>query len=117
IVDQGRIVALDSPAQLKKQIAGDIVALGYDNESQVKAAAQLLAGNPLVLEQQTSGTTLQIYVDHGDEALPAVSRVVGQGSFTAKTVHLSRPTLDDVFLKLTGRSLHETDGEGARHAG
>lgn len=109
IVDLGKIVALGSPAELKKQIAGDIVTLGYGDESEVKAAAQLLDNNPLVLERHVAGNTLQIYVDHGDEALPAVLRIVGQGHFPAKSVHLSRPSLDDVFLKLTGRSLHESD--------
>ncbi len=109
IVDLGKIVALGSPAELKKQIAGDIVTLGYDDANQVGAARRLLAGNPLILEMHDAGSTLQVYVDHGDEALPAVLRIVGQGHFPAKSVHLSRPSLDDVFLKLTGRSLHESD--------
>ena len=109
IVDLGRVVALGTPAELKKQIAGDIVTLGYDDERQAGAAAALLDGNPLVLERHRAGTMLQIHVDRGDEALPALLRVVGQGNYPAKSVHLSRPSLDDVFLKLTGRSLRETD--------
>jgi ABC-2 type transport system ATP-binding protein len=109
IVDLGQIVALGTPAALKKQIAGDIVTLGYDDEAQVKAASQLLDGNALVLERHESGATLQLYVDHGDEALPAMLRIVGQGHFPPKSVHLSRPSLDDVFLKLTGRSLRGSD--------
>ncbi len=109
IVDQGRIVALDSPAALKKQIAGDIITLGYDTEEQVKGASALLEDVASVREKHESGNTLQIYVDHGDEALPLVLRVVGQGHFPAKSVHLSRPSLDDVFLKLTGRTLRESE--------
>ncbi len=110
IVDLGKIVALGSPAELKKQIAGDIVTLGYDDETQAKAASHLLDGNPLVLERHEAGAMLQVYVDHGDEALPTVLRIVGQGHYPAKSVHLSRPSLDDVFLKLTGRSLRESNG-------
>ncbi|HKT18753.1 MAG TPA: ATP-binding cassette domain-containing protein [Stellaceae bacterium] len=109
IVDLGRIVALGTPAELKKEIAGDIVTLGYDDERQAQAAAQLLDGNPVVLERHQSGAMLQVYVDHGDEALPALLRIVGQGHHPAKSVHLSRPSLDDVFLKLTGRSLRDSD--------
>ena len=109
IVDQGRLVALGSPAELKKQIAGDIVTLGYDDEVQAKAAAQLLDGNPVVLERHVTGALVQVYVDHGDEALPNLLRIVGQAHQPAKSVHLSRPSLDDVFLKLTGRSLRETE--------
>ncbi|MGH7033752.1 MAG: ATP-binding cassette domain-containing protein [Stellaceae bacterium] len=109
IVDLGRVVALGTPAELKKQIAGDIVTLGYDDERQAGAAAALLDGNPLVLARHQAGTKLQIHVDRGDEALPALLRVVGQGNYPAKSVHLSPPSLDDVFLKLTGRSLRESD--------
>ena len=107
IVDQGRMVALGSPAELKKQIAGDIITLGYDTAEQQARAARLLDGNPVVKERHATETMLQVYVDHGDEALPTILRTLGQGGDPPKTVHLSRPSLDDVFLKLTGRSLHE----------
>jgi len=109
IVDLGRLVALGSPAELKKQIAGDIVTLGYDDETQMKAARQLLDGNPLVRGMQDAARGLQVLVDQGEEALPPILRIVGQGNCPARSVHLSRPSLDDVFLKLTGRSLQEPD--------
>ena len=53
----------------------------------------------------------QLYVDKGDEALPVILRTLGQGGAAPRSVHLSRPSLDDVFLKLTGRSMRDT-GEG-----
>jgi ABC-2 type transport system ATP-binding protein len=112
IVDLGKIVALDSPAALKKQIAGDIVTLGYEDEGHVAAASDLLRDKPLILESQSSGRSLLLYVDKGDEALPEIMRILGQGHRAPKTVHLSRPSLDDVFLKLTGRSLSETEHVG-----
>jgi ABC-2 type transport system ATP-binding protein len=109
IVDLGKIVALGSPAELKQQIAGDIITLGYDTESDVAAAAALLPGKPLIRESQQSGVSLLLYVDRGDEALPEIMRLLGQGHRPPKTIHLSRPSLDDVFLKLTGRTLHKSD--------
>jgi ABC-2 type transport system ATP-binding protein len=105
IVDHGRIVALGSPAELKKQIAGDIVTLGYGDAAGAAAAYRLLRGTPLILEGQQADGALQLYVDRGDEALPEIMRILGQGQRPPRTVHLSRPSLDDVFLKLTGRSL------------
>jgi ABC-2 type transport system ATP-binding protein len=101
-------VALGSPAELKKQIAGDIITLGYDSESDVAAASALLRGQPLILESQQPGLLLLLYVDRGDEALPEIMRILGQGRRPPKTIHLSRPSLDDVFLKLTGRTLHKS---------
>lgn len=109
IVDLGKIVALDTPAALKKQIAGDIVTLGYEDDSDVAAVADLLRDKPLIIESQRSDRSLLLYVDKGDEALPEIMRILGQGRHAPKTIHLSRPSLDDVFLKLTGRSLHESE--------
>jgi ABC-2 type transport system ATP-binding protein len=109
IVDLGQIVALGSPAELKQQIAGDIITLGYGSASEIAAAAALLPGKPLIGETHQSGTSLQLYVDRGDEALPEIMRILGQGRRPPKTIHLSRPSLDDVFLKLTGRSLSKAE--------
>ncbi|HVA12761.1 MAG TPA: ATP-binding cassette domain-containing protein [Stellaceae bacterium] len=109
IVDAGRVVALGSPAELKKQIAGDIIALTYDGAPQVAAAMRLLDGNAGVLERHPLDASLQLYVDRGDEALPVVLRILGQGGAPPKAVHLTRPSLDDVFLKLTGRTLRESE--------
>jgi ABC-2 type transport system ATP-binding protein len=108
IVDHGRIVALGRPAELKKQIAGDIVTLGYDSEAEVGAASTLLEDTRIVLERQRAGPSLHLYVDQGDAALPELLRILAEGRRPPKTVHLSRPSLDDVFLKLTGRSLSES---------
>lgn len=109
IVDLGRIVALGTPAELKKQIAGDILTVSYDLPDKAKAAAGLLAGNAVVLERHEIENGLQLYVDHGDEALPVILRILGQGGAAPKSVHLSRPSLDDVFLKLTGRSMRDSE--------
>jgi len=111
IVDLGRIVALGTPAELKKQIAGDIITVSYDAPERAEAAVKLLEGNPLVLERHAIEDGHQLYVDKGDEALPVILRTLGQGGAAPKSVHLSRPSLDDVFLKLTGRSMRDTGEE------
>jgi ABC-2 type transport system ATP-binding protein len=109
IVDLGKIVALGSPAALKKQIAGDIVALGYDSEGEAAAAMGLVAAAPMVIESQPHGASIHLTVDRGDTALPEIMRLLGQGGRAPKTVHLSRPTLDDVFLKLTGHTMRDSE--------
>lgn len=109
IVDRGEIVASGSPTELKKQIAGDTVSLGYETSGQVGAAAAILGNQPSIMESHVAGTTLLVYVDNGDEALPFIMRLLGRGGVPPRTVHLSRPSLDDVFLKLTGRTLVEPE--------
>jgi ABC-2 type transport system ATP-binding protein len=109
IVDFGKIAALDTPAALKQQIAGDIITLGYDGEAQRAAAADQLREKTSIRELHDTDGALQLFVDKGDEALPEIMRILGQGHVPPKTVHLSRPSLDDVFLKLTGRSLSKSE--------
>jgi len=62
-------------------------------------------------EIQSVDTTLHIYVDEGDRTLPLVIQILNNNNLHIETVSLSRPTLDDVFLKLTGRKLIEAGNE------
>jgi ABC-2 type transport system ATP-binding protein len=108
IIDHGKIVALGSPADLKRQISGDIVSLGFENSDAALAAHAALAGNLMVKEASTANETLTLQVDHGDSNLPALMMVLHQQNVPIKSVRLSRPSLDDVFLKLTGRTLRDS---------
>jgi ABC-2 type transport system ATP-binding protein len=105
IIDHGRIVAEGTPDELKRQIAGDAVTLGVTGD--VEAALELLRGEPYVREASVDGGSLRLYVDRGETALPALLRVLTGAGFELRTTSLARPSLDDVFLRQTGRSLRE----------
>jgi ABC-2 type transport system ATP-binding protein len=109
IVDRGEIAALGTPEELKRQIAGDILSLGFESEAAAKAALAALTGNAAINEAKAKDAELQLYVDRGDENLPVVMRALHDKGINIKTIRLSRPSLDDVFLKLTGRSLQESE--------
>ena len=109
IVDLGQVVAPGSPAELKKLIAGDIVSFEFERAGQVEAASAALEASALVLEKHAKDGVLQVTVDKGSEALPILFRLLGDAGVSAKSVRLSQPSLDDVFLKLTGRSLREPE--------
>ncbi len=106
IIDHGRIVAEGTPAQLKRQIAGDVVTLGVAGDQQ--AALALLQGQPFVREAGLEDGAVRLYVDHGETAMPAILRVLDGAGLALQTIALTRPSLDDVFLRQTGRSLRET---------
>ncbi len=110
IVDHGTIVAMGSPDELKRQIAGDIVTLGFGGNDIATKTVEILKDSTFIRESHINEETVQLYVDRGDENLPVVMKTLNQNNITIKTIQLSRPTLDDVFLKLTGRSLRETGG-------
>jgi ABC-2 type transport system ATP-binding protein len=105
IIDEGHIVAEGTPDELKRRVSGDVVTLRVNGAA--GPARELLATQPVVKEVSASDGEVRLTVEHGDEALPVLLRVLDDADITLHTINVSRPTLDDVFLTLTGRSLRE----------
>ena len=109
IIDGGRIVAAGTPDALKRQIAGDIVTIGLDaHNGELHRAQELLRTQPFVREIHDGEGAIQLYVERGEDALPAILRTLDGARLQLRTIALARPTLDDVFLRQTGRSLRES---------
>ncbi len=109
IMDGGEIVAEGTPNALKQQIAGDVVTLGVIAQNGEKERAfGLLKDQSYVREIHDSAEAFQLYVERGEETLPAILRLMDGAGLKVSKVSLARPTLDDVFLRQTGRSLRET---------
>jgi ABC-2 type transport system ATP-binding protein len=108
IMDHGEIVAEGTPNVLKQQIAGDIVTLGLVTQNgQFQKAQKLLSQQSFVREVHPGDERLQLYVERGEQSLPVILRLLDEAGMQVQTVALARPTLDDVFLRQTGRSLRE----------
>jgi ABC-2 type transport system ATP-binding protein len=108
IIDHGRIVAEGTPDELKRAVAGDVVTLGIRSDRE--RALKVLQGEPFVRDHDPLDpltTAIRLYVDRGETAMPAIFRVLDRTGIQLDTITLSRPSLDDVFLKETGRSLRE----------
>jgi ABC-2 type transport system ATP-binding protein len=105
IIDHGKIVTLGSPEELKREVAGDLVTLSVVGNQQ--AALELLKGQPFVREATTEEGMVRLYVDRGEVAMPAILRLLDSAGMHLVTIGLQRPSLDDVFLRKTGRSLRE----------
>ena len=113
IIDHGVIVAKGTPDELKRQVSGDVVTLQVNGAREM--ARGLLARQPLVQDVTVSDDgALRLNVVHGAEALPALLRVLDDAGVTMRSINLSRPTLDDVFLTMTGRSLRDDSASAAR---
>jgi ABC-2 type transport system ATP-binding protein len=106
-MDHGEIVASDTPAALKRDISGDVVRIGMP-PSAVSAAAEVLGSADFVTKLETHDNGVQLYVDEGATAIPLILRALDTASVPLGTIELHRPTLDDVFLTKTGRSLRES---------
>ena len=106
IIDHGKIVAEGSPDELKREIAGDVLTIGVNGDCDRVVA--LMAAQPFVREAGLEEGLVRLYVDKGEEAVPQVLRLLDSHGLAPSTMNLHRPSLDDVFLKKTGRSLRET---------
>ncbi|WFF02878.1 ATP-binding cassette domain-containing protein [Micromonospora sp. WMMD964] len=108
IMDHGEVVAEGTPAELKREISGDVVLVGLDL-SATQQAAKALDGEPFVNKLETVDEGgLRLYVDEGATAIPQVLRRLDHAGLELRSIELHRPSLDDVFLTKTGRSLRES---------
>ncbi|MFG3553192.1 ATP-binding cassette domain-containing protein [Micromonospora sp. NPDC047557] len=108
IMDNGEVVAEGTPGELKREISGDVVLVGLDLAA-TPQAAQALDGEPYVNKLETADEGgLRLYVDEGATAIPQVLRRLDHAGLELRSIELHRPSLDDVFLTKTGRSLRES---------
>jgi ABC-2 type transport system ATP-binding protein len=108
IMDHGSIVAEGTPRELKREVIGDLVVLGLVDDGLIERARALLQTEPFIREIGVEDGRLRLYVADGSAALPELLRLLDREQITLKDISLSEPTLDDVFLRYTGRSLRDT---------
>jgi ABC-2 type transport system ATP-binding protein len=105
IIDHGRIVAEGTADELKRQVAGDVITIGV--EGAVEHVLEAVRAQPFVREATAEAELVRLLVDQGDVAVPHLIRVLDSAGLRARSLTLARPSLDDVFLRQTGRSLRE----------
>ncbi len=114
IVDNGRIVALDTPQALKDKIGADTITLEAAGEAEKLLAS--LRPFDWIREATTPNGTVELRVDHAQARVPDVMQVAYRNGVAIKSVALHEPTLEDVFLKFTGRKMREDEAAGTMHA-
>jgi ABC-2 type transport system ATP-binding protein len=110
ILDKGKMKILNTPDGLKDSIGGDVITLVLENGQpliQESAHLQQLRALPFVKDLLIAGEECSVYVSQGREALPKVLQTLDSAGIGVKAATLSRPSLDDVFLKMTGRHFKE----------
>jgi ABC-2 type transport system ATP-binding protein len=100
IIDHGKIIALDTPAKLKEMVRGDIIRIS--TEDNAKAVTEILSLFGIAAREENGGLFLE--TERGDEFIPKLIHAL---SMKTRSVSLEKPTLNDVFLKLTGRTIRD----------
>jgi len=107
IIDHGTVVAQGTPGKLKSQSGGDSIIIGMDSSKTLEKAKELMEKEKYVKKLLSHESRLTLYVQDGEKLLADVLRFLDTNKIPIQTIELSKPSLDDVFLQQTGRSLRE----------
>jgi ABC-2 type transport system ATP-binding protein len=114
IVDHGRIVAAGTPERLKGELHGDTIQIELAISSENGRVQAVIERLPGVHELVVEGRTLRARVDSSATAIPAVLATLDGADIPVASILVTRPSLDDVYLRYTGRSFTHADTEGVR---
>jgi ABC-2 type transport system ATP-binding protein len=103
IIDKGKIVAQGPPRALKKEIGNEVVTLTFASHEVAERAGAALEG--LAPARQLSGRDLLCYFAAAADRLPGLIRALDEAGIALESLTLSEPTLDDVFLRVTGQRM------------
>ena len=115
IIDGGRIVAAGSPEELKGELRGDAVEIQLADEARADLAD--LAGRiPGLAEPRVDGRLLRARADDGAAAIPSLIAALERQGHRVASAAISRPSLDDVYLRHAGRRFREAEAQQAEVA-
>jgi ABC-2 type transport system ATP-binding protein len=109
IVDRGRVVATGAPGELKGELHGDVVQVELPAGADAGLVRNVLGGLPEVRDVVVAGRTASARSDDGGTAVPVVLAALQRAGINAASVAVARPSLDDVYLRHTGRRYSESE--------
>lgn len=119
VMDRGRVIADDTAARLKAELAGDVVTLTFASSGEADRAVATVQALTDREVRREGDLSVQVTAPDGDALLPHAVRALDAAGLLVRSATGVPPTLDDVFLALTGRTLREAgegeaaDGDGA----
>jgi ABC-2 type transport system ATP-binding protein len=114
IVDRGRVVAEGTPDALKGELSGDAIQVDLAHAVEESRVRTALAGLPALAELAVDGTVVRARADKGGSAVPGMITALEAAGARVASVRVTRPSLDDVYLRHTGRTFSQADQGGAR---
>jgi ABC-2 type transport system ATP-binding protein len=111
IIDHGKIVVVGTPEDLKHSLGGDIITIGIKEDADV---TELISKVENVKEVKKENGTYRIKAEYGEVTAPSIIETLRKKGYTVAKLSLTEPTLNEVYLEYTGRSLR--DAEESREA-
>jgi ABC-2 type transport system ATP-binding protein len=111
IIDRGRIVAQGTPDDLKAELRGDAIQVELERAEAGSLASSVLARITGLHEPTLDGRVLRARAEHGASAVPTVLSALESAGVGVASVTVARPSLDDVYLRHTGRAFRDLNQE------
>lgn len=110
IINQGKILIEGSPSKLKEKLGGDIIEILVDKPDEVRKS---LEQQNIVKKVDINEQNLRIEVEKCDIALPIILELCNSKGIIVRKASITKPSLDEVFLKYTGKSLRDAESTNA----
>ena len=107
IIDHGRIVKIGAPTELKESIGGDIIVIGVAKA--LPDVSMEISRIKLVKDVKKNDGVYRIKAERGEEATPEIIDLIRSKGLQITRIELTKPTLDEVYLEYTGRSMREEE--------
>ena len=109
IIDNGEIVALDTPEALKEMLGGDVITLEAEKRDDTTRLSEVYKKNGCACIVSLKGNEVFITVREGERQIPHVLALASDAGIPIRSVSLRKPTLDDVFLHHTGKAIRDKE--------
>jgi ABC-2 type transport system ATP-binding protein len=108
IIDRGTIIAMDTPKNLRDGLGGDLVTIRSRDPCAVAASLQ----EPWILRSETHNDEVIVSVRNADQYISSIVTILNRYGVPISSIAINKPTLEDVFLSLTGKTIREQDADG-----
>ncbi|MCQ5374008.1 MAG: ATP-binding cassette domain-containing protein [Candidatus Methanomethylicia archaeon] len=106
IIDKGRIVSIGTPRELKDSLGGDIITISIKESVDV---SELIRGVAHVKDVKKENGSYRIKAEFGEVTAPLIIEALRKGGYTVTRLSLTEPTLNEVYLEYTGRTLRDSE--------
>jgi ABC-2 type transport system ATP-binding protein len=108
IMHRGKLLVCDTPKKLKDSIVGgDIIDIQFEKAPSPKAVEELKSFKEIVNLLQTKPQNLRVYLNHVEDVVPKIMNMFSKKEIAITSMHMSEPSLDDVFAHYTGLTIEE----------
>ncbi len=111
IIDHGKIVACDTPQNLKQKLEGDAAIVKLESEESSNKLIAAMKLEKFVKSTRKDGLNLYVYVKEAESAIPKIMSIAYKAGIKVTSVEVHKPSLEDVFIYYTGRTIRDTEAE------